>query len=110
MSDLSILKKLEQVAGSYPVKKKIMTQMVMDMTPYVPVKSGKLRKNVKVTPNGIVYKQVYAHYQYYGHFKHVDKDGRSIVPTRKWDQTAKQFYMDKWRDTGVKAILKEVKG
>lgn len=56
-------------------------------SPYVPMKTGKLRDLVAIRPKEIEHTVPYAHYQYEGHFNF--REDKNPKASRHWDKAAK---------------------
>jgi hypothetical protein len=80
-------------------KNKLLTKMLSDTTPYVPIKTGKLRESGRVTDNGIEWTAEYASDVYYDYNEH-------LIGTREWFEAAKIENLNSWIDY-YKSQLKE---
>ena len=74
-------------------------QMLLDTTPFVPVRTGKLRKSGRVTNDGIVWDEKYALDVYLSTKKYE-------VGTRQWFEAAKLIYLNRWVNTFQKEVNK----
>ena len=66
------------------------------MSPYVPMESGTLFETVDRSPKGVLYKSIYARYQYNGvnfHFNH--DPNKHPLATAKWDKAMLAAHGDK---------------
>lgn len=79
------------------------------MEPYVPMRTGTLRQNVDILPEGVHYKQPYAHRMYEGvnfNFNRESSKGQDLsMVTAHWDDAM----MRARGDDLAKAITDEIK-
>lgn len=87
----------------------ISSQMLTDMSPFIPRKSGDLSGSGQTTRNGVKYPGPYARAQFYGSsynkvrtfvFKKYTTPGTG----KRWDLKASALYLDDWKGTGLKAM------
>ena len=87
----------------------ISSQMLTDMSSFVPRKSGDLSGSGQATRNGVKYPGPYARAQFYGSsynkvrtfvFKKYTTPGTG----KRWDLKASALYLDDWKKTGLKAM------
>lgn len=103
--DVSKVDQLLSNANKQKAKLALANQMSDDMDAYVPLREGKLRAHLTITPDRLSYGAVYARAQYYGtngivsfHEYTTDETGP------KWDEKAKGDHMDDWIDAFKKGL------
>lgn len=106
------LKGIEKKVSSSALAKgklAIANQMMKDMRPFVPVKSGDLRGSGAVYRDGIRYPGPYARAQFYGgaYNKHRSwswTKGKRPGTGPRWDKKASALHVKDWGKTGLRAM------
>lgn len=87
----------------------ITNQMLMDMSPFVPFRSGDLRGSGYANKDSVIYTALYARAQFYGSsynkkrrftFKRYTTPGTG----KRWDLKAKSLHAKDWEKVGMKAL------
>lgn len=76
------------------------------MEPYVPMRTGTLWQNVDILPEGVHYKQPYAHRMYDGEHLHFNKELHPLA-TAHWDDAMMSVKGDELAGAVTKYILKK---
>lgn len=106
------LKGIEKKVSSSALAKgklAISNQMMMDMTPFVPRKSGDLRGSGQATRDGVRYPGPYARAQFYGssynkHRSFTFKRYTTPGTGKRWDKKASALHAKDWGKVGLRAM------
>lgn len=87
----------------------ISSQMLTDMSSFIPRDSGDLSGSGQATRNGVKYPGPYARAQFYGssynkNRSFVFKKYTTPGTGKRWDLKASALYLDDWKKTGLRAM------
>lgn len=107
--DLKGIEKKVSSAALAKGKLAIADQMINDMQPFIPLKSGELSGSGKATRDGVRYPGPYARAQFYGSsynkhssftFKHYNTSGTG----KRWDLKASAIHIKDWGEVGLREM------
>lgn len=106
------LKGIEKKVSSSALAKgklAIANQMMMDMTPFIPIKSGELRGSGAVHKDSVRYPGPYARAQFYGGAYNKKRSwhwtkGKMPGTGPRWDKKATALHVKDWGKTGLRAM------
>ncbi|HGI2114832.1 TPA: minor capsid protein [Streptococcus agalactiae] len=107
--DLKGIEKKVSSAALAKGKLAIGNQMLIDMSPFIPRKSGNLSSSGQATRDGVKYPGPYARAQFYGssynkHRSFTFKRYTTPGTDKRWDLKASALHVKDWGKVGLRAI------